>query len=242
MKKLGTAACPPYHIAFVIGGTSAEACMKVTKPASTGYYDNLPTGGNQYGQIFRDLELEKTLENIAAQSGIGAQFGGKAFAHDVRVIRMPRHGASCPVGIGVSCSADRNIKAKINREGIWIERMDKNPARHLEGIESSEKEDTSVRINLNQPMSEILAILDKYPVKTRLLLNGTIVVARDMAHAKLKERIDRGDGLPDYMKNHPVYYAGPAKKPEHYASGSFGTTTAGRMIPTWSCSRSTAAA
>ncbi len=229
MKKLGTAACPPYHIAFVIGGTSAEMCMKMTKMASTGYYDNLPTEGNAYGQIFRDVELEKELEKIAADSGIGAQFGGKAFALDVRVIRMPRHGASCPVGLGVSCSADRNIKAKINKDGIWIEKMDKNPAKHLEGIAGSEKKDTSVRIDLNQPMEKVLAILDKYPVKTRLLLNGTIVVGRDMAHAKLKELIDQGKGLPDYMKKHPIYYAGPAKKPEGYASGSFGPTTAGRM-------------
>ncbi|MBN2050635.1 MAG: fumarate hydratase [Spirochaetales bacterium] len=229
MKNLGTAACPPYHIAFVIGGTSAETCMKVTKLASTGYYDNLPTKGNEHGQIFRDMELEKQLEKIAAETGIGAQFGGKAFAHDVRVIRMPRHGASCPVGLAVSCSADRNIKAKINQDGIWIEKMDKHPSRHLEGIESGVKEGTSVRIDLNRPMAEVLAELGKYPVKTRLLLNGTIVVARDMAHAKLKERIDRGEGLPDYMKNHPVYYAGPAKNPEGYASGSFGPTTAGRM-------------
>ena len=231
LKKLGTAACPPYHIAFVIGGTSAEACMKTVKLASTGYYDRLPTKGNEHGQIFRDVELEKRLEKIATESGIGAQFGGRAFALDVRVIRMPRHGASCPVGLGVSCSADRNIKAKINREGVWIEKMDRDPARHLAGVKLSEKDDASVRVDLNRPISDILAVLDRYPVKTRLLLNGPIVVARDMAHAKLKERLDRGEGLPDYLKNHPVYYAGPAKKPEGYASGSFGPTTAGRMDP-----------
>ncbi|HDQ14898.1 MAG TPA: fumarate hydratase, partial [Sediminispirochaeta sp.] len=221
----------PYHIAFVIGGTSAEACMKTVKLASTGYYDRLPTKGNEHGQIFRDVELEKRLEKIATESGIGAQFGGRAFALDVRVIRMPRHGASCPVGLGVSCSADRNIKAKINREGVWIEKMDRDPARHLAGVKLSEKDDASVRVDLNRPISDILAVLDRYPVKTRLLLNGPIVVARDMAHAKLKERLDRGEGLPDYLKNHPVYYAGPAKKPEGYASGSFGPTTAGRMDP-----------
>lgn len=231
MMNLGTAGCPPYHVTFVIGGTSAETCLKTVKLASTGYYDNLPTKGNEFGQVFRDVELEQKLEAIAKELGIGAQFGGSAFAHDVRVIRMPRHGASCPVGIGVSCSADRNIKAKIDSRGVWLETLDREPDRHLEGYQYEDNDERSIAVDLQQPMADILAILDQYPVKTRLLLTGTIVVARDIAHAKLKEMIDQGKGLPEYMKNHPVYYAGPAKKPAGYASGSFGPTTANRMDP-----------
>jgi fumarate hydratase class I len=229
MKTLGTAACPPYHVAFVIGGTSAEANLKTVKLASTKYYDGLPETGNEHGQAFRDRELENKLLEAARASGIGAQFGGKYFALDVRVVRLPRHGASCPVGMGVSCSADRNAKAKINKEGIWIESLEPNPGRFIP--EESRKFTTTgaVKVDLNQPMKDILATLGKYPVTTQLSLSGTIVVARDIAHAKLKERIDAGEGLPDYIKNHPVYYAGPAKTPEGLPSGSFGPTTAGRM-------------
>jgi fumarate hydratase class I len=229
MKSLGTAACPPYHIAFVIGGTSAEANLKTVKLASAKYYDNLPTEGNELGRAFRDLELEERLKKASEELGLGAQFGGKYFAHDVRVIRLPRHGASCPVGMGVSCSADRNIKAKINKEGIWIEKLEDNPARLIPEEYREAGEDDGVKIDLNRPMNEILAELSKYPVSTRLSLNGTIIVARDMAHAKLKERLDRGEGLPQYIKDHPIYYAGPAKTPAGYASGSMGPTTAGRM-------------
>jgi fumarate hydratase class I len=229
MKSLGTAACPPYHIAFVIGGTSAEANLKTVKLASAKYYDNLPTEGNELGRAFRDLELEERLKKASEELGLGAQFGGKYFAHDVRVIRLPRHGASCPVGMGVSCSADRNIKAKINRDGIWIEKLEDNPARLIPEEYREAGEGGGVKINLNRPMNEILAELSKYPVSTRLSLNGTIIVARDIAHAKLKERIDRGEGLPQYIKDHPIYYAGPAKTPAGYASGSMGPTTAGRM-------------
>ena len=229
MMSLGTAACPPYHIAFVIGGTSAESNLKTVKLASTHYYDELPTSGNEHGQAFRDVELEKELLEAAQQLGIGAQFGGKYFAHDVRVIRLPRHGASCPVGMGVSCSADRNIKAKINREGIWIEKLETNPGQFIPESLRQQGEGKVVSIDLNQPMSDILAQLSQHPVSTRLSLNGTIIVARDIAHAKLKERIENGEGLPQYMKDHPVYYAGPAKTPEGYASGSLGPTTAGRM-------------
>ncbi|MBZ4651581.1 MAG: fumA [Proteiniphilum sp.] len=229
MKSLGTAACPPYHIAFVIGGTSAEANLKTVKLASAKYYDNLPTEGNELGRAFRDLELEERLKKASEELGLGAQFGGKYFAHDVRVIRLPRHGASCPVGMGVSCSADRNIKAKINKEGIWIEKLEDNPARLIPEEYREAGEGGGVKIDLNRPMKEILAELSKYPVSTRLSLNGTIIVARDMAHAKLKERIDRGEGLPQYIKDHPIYYAGPAKTPAGYASGSMGPTTAGRM-------------
>lgn len=228
MKTLGTAACPPYHIAFVIGGTSAELCLKTVKMASTKYYDNLPTQGNDYGQAFRDTELEGELLKEAWNLGLGAQFGGKYYALDVRVVRLPRHGASCPVGMGVSCSADRNAKAKITPDGIFIEQLETNPGKYIpEHLRMSKVE--AVSINLDRPMKEVLEELSKYPVTTRLSLNGTIVVARDIAHAKLKERIDRGEGLPQYMKDHPVYYAGPAKTPEGYASGSFGPTTAGRM-------------
>ncbi|MEG1574738.1 MAG: fumarate hydratase [Bacteroidales bacterium] len=229
MKTLGTAACPPYHIAFVIGGTSAEANLKTVKLASAKYYDNLPTTGNEYGRSFRDVELEKEVLKAAQELGIGAQFGGKYFAHDIRIIRMSRHGASCPVGLGVSCSADRNIKAKINKEGIWIEKMDDKPGELIPEELRQAGEGNAVKINLNRPMNEILSELSKYPVATRLSLNGTIIVGRDIAHAKLKERIDRGEGLPEYVKKHPIYYAGPAKTPKGMPSGSFGPTTAGRM-------------
>ena len=229
MQSLGTAACPPYHLAFVIGGTSAEVNLKTVKLASAKYYDNLPTEGNELGQAFRDIELENRLKRASEELGLGAQFGGKYFAHDVRVIRLPRHGASCPVGMGVSCSADRNIKAKINRDGIWIEKLEDNPARLIPEEYREAGEGGGVKIDLNRPMNEILAELSKYPVSTRLSLNGTIIVGRDIAHAKLKERIDRGEGLPQYIKDHPIYYAGPAKTPAGYASGSMGPTTAGRM-------------
>lgn len=229
MKSLGTAACPPYHVAFVIGGTSAEACLKTVKLASTKYLDTLPTEGNDLGQAFRDIELEKKVLRLAQESGIGAQFGGKYFAHDVRIVRLPRHGASCPVGMGVSCSADRNIKAKINKDGIWIEKLEENPGRFIPAELREAGEGDAVKIDLNRPMKEILAELSKYPVATRLSLTGTIVVGRDIAHAKLNERLDRGEGLPQYLKDHPIYYAGPAKTPQGMPSGSFGPTTAGRM-------------
>lgn len=229
MRTLGTAACPPYHIAFVIGGTSAESTLKTVKLASTHYYDGLPTEGNEHGQAFRDTQLEQELLEAAQQLGLGAQFGGKYFAHDIRVIRLPRHGASCPIGMGVSCSADRNIKAKINREGIWIEKLEANPGRLIPEALRQQGEGEVLHVDLNRPMEQILAQLSAYPVSTRLSLSGTIIVARDIAHAKLKERIDNGEGLPQYIKDHPVYYAGPAKTPEGYASGSLGPTTAGRM-------------
>ncbi|WLS80511.1 class I fumarate hydratase FumA [Erwinia pyri] len=229
MLTLGTAACPPYHIAFVIGGTSAESTLKTVKLASTHYYDGLPTEGNEHGQAFRDVQLEEELLTAAQQLGLGAQFGGKYFAHDIRVIRLPRHGASCPVGMGVSCSADRNIKAKINREGIWIEKLEDNPGRFIPAELRQQGEGEVLHIDLNRPMQEILAQLSQHPVSTRLSLSGTIIVARDIAHAKLKERLDNGEGLPQYVKDHPIYYAGPAKTPEGYASGSLGPTTAGRM-------------
>ena len=232
MKGLGTAACPPYHIAWVIGGTSAEMNLKTVKMASTKYLDALPTSGNELGHAFRDVELEKELLAQTRKLGIGAQFGGANFALDVRIIRCPRHGASCPVGLGVSCSADRNMKAKINADGIWIEELELEPSKYIpENYRTVNCADGAVAINLNRPMPEILAELSKYPVKTRLSLNGTIIVARDIAHAKLKERLDRGEGLPDYLKKHPVYYAGPAKTPAGMPSGSFGPTTAGRMDP-----------
>lgn len=229
MKTLGTAACPPYHLAFVIGGTSAEANLKTVKLASTKYLDHLPTQGNEFGQAFRDVELEQEVLKAAQELGIGAQFGGKYFAHDVRIIRLPRHGASCPVGMGVSCSADRNIKAKINKEGVWIEKLEENPGRFIPEEYRQAGEGNAVKIDLNRPMKEILAELSKYPVATRLSLNGTIIVGRDIAHAKLNERLDKGEGLPQYIKDHPIYYAGPAKTPEGMPSGSFGPTTAGRM-------------
>ena len=231
MKTLGTAACPPYHIAFVIGGTSAELNLATVKKASVKYYDNLPTEGNELGHAFRDVELEKQLLEETRKIGLGAQFGGKYFAHDIRVIRLPRHGASCPVGLGVSCSADRNVKAKINREGLWIEKLDSNPAELIPEEYRKQGEGNVVKIDLNRPMNEVLAELDKYPVSTRLSLNGTIIVGRDIAHAKIKERLDRGEEMPEYLKNHPIYYAGPAKTPEGMPSGSFGPTTAGRMDP-----------
>ena len=231
MKTLGTAACPPYHIAFVIGGTSAEMNLKTVKLASAKYYDDLPSEGNEFGQAFRDRAMEQRILKAAQDMGLGAQFGGKYFAHDLRIIRLPRHGASCPVGLGVSCSADRNIKAKINRDGIWIEKLEDNPGRYIPEALREAGEGDAVRIDLNRPMPEILAELSKYPVATRLSLNGTIIVGRDIAHAKLKERLDRGEGLPQYIKDHPIYYAGPAKTPQGMASGSFGPTTAGRMDP-----------
>ena len=231
MKTLGTAACPPYHIAFVIGGTSAEKNLLTVKLASTHYYDNLPTTGDETGRAFRDIELEKQVLKEAHRIGLGAQFGGKYYAHDVRVIRLPRHGASCPVGLGVSCSADRNIKCKINKDGIWIEKLDSNPSELIPEHLRQAGEGGAVSIDLNRPMSEILAELSKYPVSTRLSLNGTIIVGRDIAHAKLKERLDRGEDLPQYMKDHPIYYAGPAKTPAGMACGSMGPTTAGRMDP-----------
>ena len=229
MRTLGTAACPPYHIAFVIGGTSAESTLKTVKLASTRYYDSLPTKGNEHGQAFRDVKLEQELMQEAQNLGLGAQFGGKYFAHDIRVIRLPRHGASCPIGMGVSCSADRNIKAKINRDGIWIEKMEANPAQYIPQELRQQGEGDVAKIDLNQPMKAILNQLSAFPVSTRVSLNGTIIVARDIAHAKLKELIDNGEELPQYVKDHPIYYAGPAKTPEGYASGSLGPTTAGRM-------------
>jgi len=229
MKTLGTAACPPYHLAFVVGGTSAEANLKTVKLASTGYLDHLPTTGNVYGRAFRDTEMEGRMLEAAYKSGYGAQFGGKYFALDVRVIRLPRHGASCPVGMAVSCSADRNIKAKINRDGIWLEELEREPGRLIPEEFRGKVASNSVKIDLNRPMKEILAQLTKHPVTTQLSLTGTMIVARDIAHAKLKERLDKGEGLPQYLKDHPVYYAGPAKTPKGMPSGSFGPTTAGRM-------------
>lgn len=229
IKSLGTAACPPYHIAIVIGGTSAEKNLLTVKLASTHYYDSLPTTGNEYGRAFRDIELEKEVLKAAQNIGLGAQFGGKYLAHDVRIVRLPRHGASCPVGIGVSCSADRNIKCKINKDGIWLEKLDSNPGELIPEKYRKPGEGEVVEIDLNQPMDKILKELDKYPVATRLSLNGTIIVGRDIAHAKLKERLDRGEDLPQYIKDHPIYYAGPAKTPEGMACGSMGPTTAGRM-------------
>ena len=229
MKTLGTAACPPYHLAFVIGGTSAEACLKTVKLASAKALDGLPTVGNRQGQAFRDVELEGQLLEAARKTGIGAQFGGKYFALDVRVVRLPRHGASCPIGMGVSCSADRNVLAKIDRDGVWVEELERSPGRFIPERYRGAPNRPKVQVDLNRPMKEILAELAKHPVSTMVALTGTIVVARDIAHAKLKERLDRGEGLPQYFKDHPVYYAGPAKTPEGLPSGSFGPTTAGRM-------------
>jgi fumarate hydratase class I len=234
MKTLGTAACPPYHLAFCVGGTSAEINLKTVKLASAKYLDTLPTSGGDGGHAFRDLELEDELLKRSRQLGIGAQFGGKYFCHDIRVVRLPRHGASCPIGIGVSCSADRNIKAKITKEGIFLEQLETNPSRYLPDMTDTESE--AVHIDLNQSMDDIRAILTQYPVATRFLLSGDIIVGRDIAHAKLKERLDNGQGLPQYLKDHIIYYAGPAKTPPGYASGSFGPTTAGRMdsyVPTF---------
>lgn len=229
MKTLGTAACPPYHLAFVVGGTSAETNLKTVKLATAGYLDSLPTSGSESGHAFRDKDLEGQLLRLAQKSGIGAQFGGKYFCHDVRVIRLPRHGASCPIGMGVSCSADRNVKAKITREGTFLERLEREPAKYLPEPVSQDAD--AVRIDLNRPMDDIRAELSKFPVSTRLLLTGKIVVARDIAHARLNERLLRGEGLPQFVKDHIIYYAGPAKTPAGYASGSFGPTTAGRMDP-----------
>jgi len=229
IRSLGTAACPPYHLAFVVGGPSAEFTLKTVKLASARYLDSIPTTGNESGRAFRDLELEDQILKLAQQTGIGAQFGGKHFCLDVRVIRLFRHGASCPVGIGVSCSADRQIKAKINREGIFVEKLETDPARYLPEVSDQELGGEVVEVDLSRPMDEIRAILTKYPTKTRLSLTGTVVVARDIAHAKIKERLDAGEEIPWYLKDHIVYYAGPAKTPEGYASGSFGPTTAGRM-------------
>jgi len=229
MKTLGTSACPPYHLAIVVGGTSAETTLKTVKLASTKWLDALPTKGSKAGHAFRDLELEQQVLEISRNIGIGAQFGGKYFCHDVRVVRLPRHGASLPVGIGVSCSADRQILAKITPEGVFLEALETDPAKYLPETTDDHLGDDSVAVDLNRPMSKIRAQLSALPVKTRLSLTGTMVVARDIAHAKLQERLDRGEGLPDYIKNHPVYYAGPAKTPTGYATGSFGPTTAGRM-------------
>ncbi|GIQ75288.1 fumarate hydratase [Bradyrhizobium sp. RD5-C2] len=225
---LGTAACPPYHLAIVIGGTSAELCMKTVKLASARYLDALPTHGSADGNAFRDLEMEQEILKMTQSLGVGAQFGGKYFCHDVRVIRMPRHGASLPIGLGVSCSADRQVLGKITKDGVYLEELEHNPAQYLPAIEQSLGGEV-VKIDLNKPMKEILATLSQYPIKTRVSMTGTMIVARDSAHAKLRERLEKGEPLPDYFKNHPVYYAGPAKTPDGYASGAFGPTTAGRM-------------
>ncbi|MBB4278188.1 fumarate hydratase [Rhizobium mongolense] len=226
---LGTAACPPYHLAIVIGGTSAEMNLKTVKLASTRYLDNLPREGCESGHAFRDVEMEREIHELTQQMGVGAQFGGKYFCHDVRVIRLPRHGASLPIGLGVSCSADRQAKGRITRDGIFVEQLETDPSKYMPEIDETKLSESMVRIDLNQSMAKILAELTRHPVKTRLSLTGTIIVARDLAHAKIRERLEKGQGMPDYMKNHPVYYAGPAKTPAGYASGSFGPTTAGRM-------------
>lgn len=226
---LGTAACPPYHLAIVIGGTSAELNLKTVKLATARYLDGLPTQGNHSGVAFRDLAMEAEVHKLTQSLGVGAQFGGKYFCHDVRVIRLPRHGASLPIGLGVSCSADRQALGKITRDGVFLEELEHNPARFMPHVNESQLGGDVVTIDLNRPMAEILATLTRYPIKTRLSLNGPLIVARDLAHAKLRERLDRGESLPDYFKMHPVYYAGPAKTPEGMASGSFGPTTAGRM-------------
>jgi fumarate hydratase class I len=226
---LGTAACPPYHLAIVIGGTSAELTMKTVKLASTKYLDNLPTQGSEDGHAFRDLDMEAEVLKMTQSTGVGAQFGGKYFCHDVRVIRLPRHGASLPIGLGVSCAADRQALGKITRDGVFLEELERHPAQYLPEIDEEKLGGQVVKVDLRRPMKEILAQLSKYPVKTRLSLTGPMIVARDLAHAKLRERLEAGKGMPDYFKNHPVYYAGPAKTPAGYASGSFGPTTAGRM-------------
>ena len=228
ISAIGTSACPPYHLAIVIGGTSPEMNLKTVKLASAKYYDDLPTRGNKFGQAFRDIELEKQVLEISRKLGLGSQFGGKYFCHDIRVVRLPRHGASCPVGLGVSCSADRNIKAKITSDGIFLEKLETNPAGFMSTKTRAAKEDTLI-LNLSMGMDKLRETLARYPIKTRVMLNGKIIVARDIAHAKLKERLDNGEGLPDYIKDHIIYYAGPAKTPEGFASGSFGPTTAGRM-------------
>ncbi len=229
IRTIGTSACPPYHLVLVIGGMSAEFTLKTVKYASCHYLDDLPTSGNNLGRAFRDLDMEQQIFQLCAETGIGAQFGGKYFAHDVRVIRLPRHGASCPVGLGVSCSADRQILGKITKDGVFLEQLETNPAQYLPDVTEHDLAGDVITIDLNRPMPEILAELRKHPVSTRLSLTGPVVVARDIAHAKLKERLDTGEGLPQYLKDHVVYYAGPAKKPDGYASGSFGPTTAGRM-------------
>jgi len=229
LQDLGTSACPPYHLVLVVGGLSAEFTLKTVKLASTHYLDDLPTTGNRFGRAFRDLDLEEKILKLCADTGVGAQFGGKYFAHDVRVIRLPRHGASCPVGLGVSCSADRQILGKITRDGVFLEQLETNPAQYLPEVREDQLSGNPVHIDLHRPMAEILAELRKHPVATRLSLHGPMVVARDIAHAKLKERLDAGEALPQYFKDHVVYYAGPAKQPQGYASGSFGPTTAGRM-------------
>jgi fumarate hydratase class I len=229
IRTLGTAACPPYHLAIVIGGTSAEVNLKTVKLASTKYYDHLPTKGGVHGQAIRDVEMEKTILQLTQNMGIGAQFGGKYFCHDVRVVRLPRHGASLPIGIGVSCSADRQAIGKITKDGVFLEALETNPAQYLPDVDQEELGGEVVNIDLNHPMDEIRKTLSQYPIKTRLKLSGPIIVARDLAHAKIKARLDAGEAMPDYFKNHPVYYAGPAKTPEGMASGSFGPTTAGRM-------------
>jgi fumarate hydratase class I len=226
---LGTAACPPYHLAIVIGGTSAEMNLKTVKLASTRYLDGLPVTGSEDGHAFRDLAMEAEIHALTRQMGVGAQFGGKYFCHDVRVIRLPRHGASLPIGLGVSCSADRQALGKITRDGVYIEALETDPSKYMPEIDEEKLTSHVVRIDLNQPMNQILSELTKHPVKTRLSLSGSIIVARDLAHAKIRERLERGEPMPDYFKNHPIYYAGPAKTPAGYASGSFGPTTAGRM-------------
>ena len=229
LKSLGTAACPPYHLAIVIGGTSAESALKTAKLASARYLDTLPTNGNDLGRGFRDVELEQKVLELSQRTGIGAQFGGKYFCHDVRVVRLPRHGASCPVAIAVSCSADRQATGKITKDGVYLEQLESDPAKYLPDTTHADLAGEVVKVDLSRPMSEIREQLSKHPIKTRLSLTGPLVVARDIAHAKIKERVDAGQGLPEYMKNHAVYYAGPAKTPEGFASGSFGPTTAGRM-------------
>ena len=229
IKNIGTSACPPYHLGIVIGGTSAELNMKTLKLATCKYLDNLPTKGNRSGRAFRDLDMEKEILDMTIKYGIGAQFGGKYFCHDVRVIRLPRHGASLPISIGVSCGADRQVKAKINKNGVFIEKLEKNPSKYLPNISISSLSENSVNIDLNQPIEKICFILSQYPVKTRVILNGTLIVARDMAHGKIKEKLDKNIKIPEYFKNHPIYYAGPAKTPEGMVTGAFGPTTAGRM-------------
>src|SRR5690606_18283479 len=229
IRTLGTAACPPYHLAIAIGGTSAEMNLKTVKLASTKYLDGLPTRGGREGHAYRDLEMEQQILELTRQMGIGAQFGGKYFCHDVRVVRLPRHGASVPIGLGVSCSADRQILGKITREGIFLEQLETNPAQYLPEVDESELGSDVVSVDLTRPMDEIRRQLSSYPIKTRLALSGPMIVARDLAHAKIKERLDRGEAMPGYFRDHPIYYAGPAKTPEGYASGSFGPTTAGRM-------------
>ena len=225
----GTSACPPYHLAIVVGGLSAEQTLKTVKMASTKYYDNLPTSGNEHGRAFRDLDMERQVLELTQKMGIGAQFGGKYFCHDVRVIRLPRHGASCPVGLGVSCSADRQIKGKITADGVFLEQLETDVGKYLPEVKEDHLSAHTIDIDINRPMKELRETLSKLPVTTRLNLSGTMIVARDIAHAKLLERLQEGNGLPDYAKNHMIYYAGPAKTPEGYASGSFGPTTAGRM-------------